>query len=88
MAKRSHRKHVYVAFVRWLFFLPLQLPGGVTQRKNVLLIAIDDLRTELDTYGHSHVKTPKSIDALAAKLLVFERAYSQLLYVHLCGLLY
>lgn len=44
--------------------------------KNVLFIAIDDLRTELGTYGHSQVMTP-NFDSLASKSLVFDRAYCQ-----------
>ena len=44
--------------------------------KNVLFIGIDDLRTELGTYGHSQVVTP-NFDSLASKSLVFERAYCQ-----------
>ena len=66
----------YIWLLSSSFFLLLLPPGAVTERKNVLFIAIDDLRTELGTYGHSHVKTP-NIDALAAKSLVFERAYCQ-----------
>ena len=44
--------------------------------KNVLFIAVDDLRTELGTYGHAQVVTP-NFDSLASKSLVFERAYCQ-----------
>lgn len=44
--------------------------------KNVLFISIDDLRPELGTYGHNTIKSP-NIDALAAKSIVFERAYCQ-----------
>ena len=44
--------------------------------KNVLFIAVDDLRTELGTYGHTQVVTP-NFDSLASKSLVFERAYCQ-----------
>ena len=44
--------------------------------KNVLFIAVDDLRTKLGAYGHSQVVTP-NFDLLASKSLVFERAYCQ-----------
>ena len=58
----------------------LLLPGTEAKHqngdKNVLFIAIDDLRPELGTYGHDQVKTP-NIDTLASKSLVFERAYCQ-----------
>ena len=52
------------------------LPHAQDNLKNVLFIAIDDLRTELGTYGHDIVKSP-NIDALALKSIVFERAYCQ-----------
>ena len=46
------------------------------QLKNVLFIAVDDLRPELGTYGQNFIKS-QNIDALAAKSIVFERAYCQ-----------
>jgi iduronate 2-sulfatase len=46
------------------------------RRKNVLFIAVDDLRPELGCYGHPMVKSP-NIDALARNGVLFERTYCQ-----------
>ena len=46
------------------------------RRKNVLFIAVDDLRPELGCYGHPMVKSP-NIDALAKNGILFERTYCQ-----------
>jgi arylsulfatase A-like enzyme len=54
----------------------LDLGSVASRRKNVLFIAVDDLRPELGCYGHPIVKSP-NIDALAASGLLFERTYCQ-----------
>jgi arylsulfatase A-like enzyme len=43
---------------------------------NVLFIHVDDLRTQINAYGHSQMVTP-SIDTLAAEGYLFLRAYAQ-----------
>ena len=48
----------------------------MTPKKNVLFIAVDDLRPQLGCYGHDQMISP-NIDRLASEGLVFERAYCQ-----------
>lgn len=45
-------------------------------RPNVLFIAVDDLRPELNCYGRTHIVSP-NLDRLAATGLLFTRTYCQ-----------
>lgn len=51
------------------------------EKMNVLFIAVDDLRPELGCFGNKEIHSP-NIDALAARGILFERAYCQ---VAVCG---
>jgi len=55
--------------------------SSATNRLNFVYIIIDDLRTELNTYGLGEMKTP-NIDQLAAEGVLFEQAFSN---VATCG---
>ena len=43
---------------------------------NVLLVVVDDLNTDIASYGHDLVQTP-NIDRLAERGVLFTRAYAQ-----------
>jgi len=50
-------------------------------KPNILFIAVDDLKPELNFYGANHIKSP-NLDKLAAESLVFTRSYCN---VPVCG---
>jgi choline-sulfatase len=52
-----------------------------SKKPNILFIAVDDLRPELNFYGANHIKSP-NLDQLAGESLVFNRAYCN---VPVCG---
>jgi arylsulfatase A-like enzyme len=55
--------------------------ASTTSRPNILFIAVDDLRPELNVYGASHIQSP-NMDILASQSLLFDRAYCN---VPVCG---
>ena len=61
-------------FVSCIVVCPICI--GKLRIKDVLFIALHDIRPALEVYGHTEVKSP-NIDALAAKSLLFEKAYCQ-----------
>ncbi|TWU07455.1 Choline-sulfatase [Stieleria varia] len=75
----------YVAFLFAIamatFLLPRCLAEEPQNRPNVLFIAVDDLRPELNCYGKSHIHSP-NIDRLASSGMLFQRSYCM---VPTCG---
>lgn len=67
--------------MRLLVCILLLSVSALADKPNILFIAVDDLRTELNCYGETEVKTP-NIDQLAASALVFNRAYCN---IPVCG---
>ena len=59
-----------------LAFATCLVPSAWPQPRNVLLIAVDDLRPELGCYGHDRIHSPH-IDQLSREGTLFERAYCQ-----------
>ena len=55
--------------------------GATSTKPNILLLYMDDLRPELNAYGHEKIISP-NIDALANRSVQFTQAYSN---VSVCG---
>ncbi|MGJ8698109.1 MAG: sulfatase [Verrucomicrobiaceae bacterium] len=64
-----------------LLLTTLGFSSLAAEKLNVLFIAVDDLRPELNCYGNEDIHSP-NIDALAGRGTLFERAYCQ---VAVCG---
>lgn len=58
-----------------------QKKGKIEKRPNILFIAVDDLRPELNFYGANHINSP-NLDKLAGESMVFNRAYCN---IPVCG---
>ncbi|MDB5336010.1 MAG: betC 5 [Planctomycetaceae bacterium] len=63
-------------FTAVLFAIGPTAYGAEPGKLNVLLMFADDLNCDLHCYGHPRVKTP-NLDRLAARGVLFERAYCQ-----------
>ena len=67
-----------------IFVWSLAWPTGISKPKknhNILMIIVDDLRTQLGCYGHTETLSPQ-IDRIASEGTLFETAYVQ---VPVCG---
>lgn len=74
--RRSLLKALAAAGLTAALPLPVLAASAPRKARNILFIAVDDLRPQLGCYGNAIVKSP-NIDALAASGFVFERAYCQ-----------
>jgi iduronate 2-sulfatase len=65
-------KNLFILFVLFAF----GVASAASDKPNVLLILIDDLRPELGCYGAQHMVTP-NLDQLASESILFDNAYTQ-----------
>ena len=64
-----------------IFITTLSFSQENTKKPNVLLLYMDDLRPELNSYGATHIHSP-NIDKLAKKGVQFNQAYAN---IAVCG---
>lgn len=65
-------------FTIWFFGMVVSIAAFADNKRkpNILFIAVDDLRLEINCYGAKHMHTP-NLDRLAEKGLIIKRAYCQ-----------
>lgn len=68
-------RNLFLAFLSLFFTLP-GFGQTVSPKKNVLFIAVDDLKPLIGAYGDMFAKTP-SMDRLAKEGFVFQQAYTE-----------
>lgn len=61
-------------FLKIIFFLIVFASCKAQEKPNILFIAVDDLRPELNCYGQTQIISP-NVDKLAAEGMSFSRAY-------------
>ncbi len=74
-------KFLSVIFLSGLMFFSYSCHLKSTGPPNILFIAVDDLRPELNCFGSHHIKSP-NIDKVAHSGIIFQQAYCQ---VPVCG---
>ncbi len=74
--KNKLKRYCLILTGLWIFSFQLY-----AERPNILIIAVDDLRPELNCYGAEHIHSPY-IDRLAEQGMLFQNAYCQ---YALCG---
>ena len=77
MRQRADQKYLTSCLaIVFLFLLSCGKAGEDREKYNVLFLAVDDLRTELNCYGAEHIISP-NIDRLAASGVQFTSAFVQ-----------
>tara|TARA_R110002033_G_C3897451_1_gene240070 strand:+ start:87429 stop:88835 length:1407 start_codon:yes stop_codon:yes gene_type:complete len=78
-------KHLIIVAIVLITSCRSSTPSLKTETKpnqpNILFIAVDDLRPELNFYGANHIQSP-NLDMLAGESLIFNRAYCN---IPVCG---
>jgi len=72
---------ISLAGVFLIILTSCQPSGKELQKPNILFIAVDDLRPELNCYGASHIQSP-NLDQLAREGMIFTEAHCN---IPVCG---